>query len=730
RDREIISKEKEILERYNELEKVRKEEGVFSERLLSYTRFMRELDKVNRSIYEERTKIENELSSLKGRKKEKENRLNQITNLLKREEEINSGFKEFLAIQFLERELEEKRRVAEKLKSRENELKNNILQTSIAIEAKIRELEARAKELSRKADEKQFLNEQHNKLMAKIKAYEDLKERCDNIRAKLKETGEEKRGSISRVKEVKKRQAEERERLRVIKTQAQEPHCPLCESPLSDEAKKSLLKKIEKALLEIERTLMEEEKKITGLEEDERRITTEIKMREEELKTLPLIHRELGELEKSIKYSMDASKELKSTKDELDKLRKTVEEEDFCTKLREELKMVTQDIINTDYDSNKHKVIKDRLESSRRFQTENERLEESKKDKNEVENQIRDIESKSAHLVKNLDEESYATNYRRQALEIQEKITEVEYNEEKHKELKSMLKSLERFVREKENLERAKLGLSLREKEQENLKGRFNTESEQFEKIEMEIKELKDVIIHGETLEKKKQAIEDEISKLKNIRDEIVQEKIRVNSKLERITGLQVKREEYIKSAKKLAYDMAVYQELDKAFGKNGIQALIIESAVPEIDIEANRILSNLTDGDMALSLEMVKPTQKGGEKETLEIKVGDSSGTRSYETFSGGEAFRIDFALRIAISKFIANRSGAQLRTLIIDEGFGTQDKDGLSQFVEAINSIKNEFDKIIVITHIDELKDKFPARIEVTKEIGRGSTFEVIYS
>jgi exonuclease SbcC len=126
----------------------------------------------------------------------------------------------------------------------------------------------------------------------------------------------------------------------------------------------------------------------------------------------------------------------------------------------------------------------------------------------------------------------------------------------------------------------------------------------------------------------------------------------------------------------------------------------------------------------------MVKPTQKGGEKETLEIKVGDSSGTRSYETFSGGEAFRIDFALRIAISKFIANRSGAQLRTLIIDEGFGTQDKDGLSQFVEAINSIKNEFDKIIVITHIDELKDKFPARIEVTKEIGRGSTFEVIYS
>jgi len=132
----------------------------------------------------------------------------------------------------------------------------------------------------------------------------------------------------------------------------------------------------------------------------------------------------------------------------------------------------------------------------------------------------------------------------------------------------------------------------------------------------------------------------------------------------------------------------------------------------------------------MSLSLEMVRPTQKGRDKETLEIYIGDSSGTRSYETFSGGEAFRINFALRVAISKFIANRSGAQLRTLVVDEGFGTQDKDGLDQFVQVINTIKDDFDKILAITHVEELKERFPVRIEVTKEPGVGSSFEVIYS
>jgi exonuclease SbcC len=53
----------------------------------------------------------------------------------------------------------------------------------------------------------------------------------------------------------------------------------------------------------------------------------------------------------------------------------------------------------------------------------------------------------------------------------------------------------------------------------------------------------------------------------------------------------------------------------------------------------------------------------------------------------------------------------------LIIDEGFGTQDAEGRERLVEAINSIQEDFIRILVITHIEELKDAFPVRIEVTK-------------
>ena len=111
---------------------------------------------------------------------------------------------------------------------------------------------------------------------------------------------------------------------------------------------------------------------------------------------------------------------------------------------------------------------------------------------------------------------------------------------------------------------------------------------------------------------------------------------------------------------------------------------------------------------------------------ETLDINIADELGTRNYEMFSGGEAFRINFAVRIALSKLLARRAGAPLPTLIIDEGFGTQDSTGIEKLKEAINYIQDDFDKILVITHMEEMRDAFPARIDVVKT-AEGSTIEV---
>jgi exonuclease SbcC len=166
-----------------------------------------------------------------------------------------------------------------------------------------------------------------------------------------------------------------------------------------------------------------------------------------------------------------------------------------------------------------------------------------------------------------------------------------------------------------------------------------------------------------------------------------------------------------------LAESKGVYEELRDAFGKKGVPALIIEAAVPEIEATANQLLGRITDGRMNVRFKMQRVKQAGDVAETLDIEIADELGTRAYEMYSGGEAFRVNFAIRIALSQLLARRAGTQLHTLIIDEGFGVLDAVGRERLVEAIHAVQDDFDRILVVTHIDELKDAFPARIEVTK-------------
>lgn len=204
-------------------------------------------------------------------------------------------------------------------------------------------------------------------------------------------------------------------------------------------------------------------------------------------------------------------------------------------------------------------------------------------------------------------------------------------------------------------------------------------------------------------------AAENKISNLKNVQ--------------ERRIILLAQRDEILRQISRL-------KDLERAFSKDGVPALLIEQALPEIESQANELLERLSNGNMSLKFETqaeYKNNKRTDKKETLEIKISDSSGNyREYEMYSGGEAFRVDFAIRLALSRVLAHRAGARLQTLVIDEGFGSQDTDGRQRLIEAINQVRGDFEKILVITHLDELKDAFPARIEVEKGAS-GSTVQV---
>ncbi|NIV30008.1 MAG: hypothetical protein GWN58_11050 [Anaerolineae bacterium] len=269
-------------------------------------------------------------------------------------------------------------------------------------------------------------------------------------------------------------------------------------------------------------------------------------------------------------------------------------------------------------------------------------------------------------------------------------------------------------------MEEEQAALQRLEEAQQRAREQMEAEQARQEEAEGKIKELRERL-------KDAPAVEAELQRVRGEEAAARQRLGAAQQRLEACKALGRQRTDKIKRRDELSAKHSIYTELRTAFGVRGLPAMIIEAAVPEIEAEANRLLARMTGGRMHLRFDTQRETQAGEVRETLEIKIADELGTREYSLYSGGEAFRVNFAIRIALSKLLARRAGAQLQTLVIDEGFGTQDAQGRARLVEAINAVQDDFARVLVITHIDELKDGFPTRIEVTKT-AEGSAVEVV--
>lgn len=128
----------------------------------------------------------------------------------------------------------------------------------------------------------------------------------------------------------------------------------------------------------------------------------------------------------------------------------------------------------------------------------------------------------------------------------------------------------------------------------------------------------------------------------------------------------------------------------------------IIRRVVPFIEKEAGEIVDYISDG----SIEDIVI-----DRNTFKIKPVVNNISEEIQFLSGGEKLRVGIALRLAISKMmvVTSSSGTIVKNLFVDEGdFGALDENGLNDIASLFMKLKEKFDKIILITHIEDLKNK----------------------
>jgi DNA repair exonuclease SbcCD ATPase subunit len=218
----------------------------------------------------------------------------------------------------------------------------------------------------------------------------------------------------------------------------------------------------------------------------------------------------------------------------------------------------------------------------------------------------------------------------------------------------------------------------------------INKNIEKYEKIKEEILSISTVdhskeekILHDEIVLTNREILNLENDKEKNIVDLTV-----LKTELKRHVDEE-------KEYKVLLQKWKIYDIFNYCVSKKGIPTKLIESALPKINMEIHKILQNITN----FTVELHADTSNN-----LDIYLDYGDSKRIIECCSGMEKMMASLAVRVAlINMSILPRSDV----FIIDEGFGSLDELNLASCSRFIKNLKSWFKTIIIISHVEEIKD-----------------------
>ena len=528
-----------------------------------------------------------------------------------------------------------------------------------------------------------------------------------------------------KIKLLSKSESEETETAELPLLRSQFPPCPLCDRPLDEHHWNLVISKQQNQQQEFRNEIWMIHEQLVVADREIKILQEEYRQIQEDLLPYEELREQRGKIQAQLESLDQDEQQLQQLILEEKAVQTILETGDYATDLYAELRDLEQKLSQLNYNEQSHALARNEEKRYRWAEIKYSQIRDAQDKLTKINTQKPELETKIQSLTQSLTEEKNNSKIQQKIIILEQKINQMGYNVEEHNRIRTELRQAQIWLTRTEQLNQAKQQYPILQKRLQELETITQERVKNLQAIQGQIEllqeQLKETPDPTESLKQLEQLIQQQRLKLDHYLGQFgsLQQQ---QTQLDNLNAQQIEIKTQLDTTRR---QYRVYDELAKAFGKNGIQALMIENVLPQLEAETNQILSRLSSNQLHVQFVTQRTSGRGSKSsknapkmiETLEILIADARGTRSYETYSGGEAFRINFAIRLALAKLLAQRAGTSLQMLIIDEGFGTQDAEGCDRLIAAINAIASDFACILTVTHIPSLKEAFQARIEVHK-------------
>jgi len=724
----LLDERSQIEAAYEEYQSLVKERDELEEIREQHRALEQQLDERTSALRERRNELERRLERLTAERKSFEESLEACEETLEERPSVEAKLRRAQCARQQVPERKRVRRRRERLKEQMAEAREAIVGTRQQLQGEIETLQSQIEEEEETLEQNDDLEARMEELQSRKETRAALEERMQDIEQKgkaLSQTLQERAGQVEAWREERKQEVEELRRFQTVDGDV----CPTCGTELTDAHRQEVITTLQSHIDELE----------TAIEEEQERMADKTSMRAELRQTYRRLrekHESLDGVGEALATVREQRRSLEETADSLarhrekvDELTKRLNQGAYAQDARRRWQACRQRLAALSGNADPFEALQNRAAQFDRYAERLEGIVEAAQRREELREKIEAHDEDIEAGRRALEEETVAEDLRDEIDALRERMEELEFDPERFREVRSRLQELSAAPDRYNALTNAEQHREEWTAQRTHIRERLEDTKEEKSNLEAQRAEIEDALGAKADVVDEQEAVSERVTTAEEALNDLQQRLGELNGKLDQAEADRESLADARAEREEAATERQRYKHLRAAFGKHGIPSLIIEETLPDIEERANRILDRLTDGRMHVRLETLKEKKSGGTKETLEIIITDEHGMpRPYETYSGGESFRVNFALRVALAQLLAERSGVRVRTLVIDEGFGTQDEAGIERLVEAIQAIREDFAKILVITHLERLKRAFPVRIEVEKDPSVGSTFELV--
>jgi exonuclease SbcC len=280
------------------------------------------------------------------------------------------------------------------------------------------------------------------------------------------------------------------------------------------------------------------------------------------------------------------------------------------------------------------------------------------------------------------------TDVRAQLADVQ-----VEYDMLAHKRADERLKQLRDLERRAARLEQTAEARGARDEQAARARAREDEVQGRLAALEARRAAMKFSDAEFEKLRKQHEALRDDLRRLELNATELKGVYNAAETALDGAIAAEASYRELAARLEDLELDQRHHGELDTAFTR--LRGELNARVRPELGELASGFLTDITDGRYT-SLEI---------DENYNVLVLDEGEEKP--VISGGEEDVANLVLRLAISQMIADRAGQPLSILILDEVFGSLDVERRDNVVQLLHRLEDRFEQVILITHIDTIRE-----------------------